>query len=310
MQTLCSVNVALTVDEARLCGRNDQFRMTVLSRANPKLSLDCNDIRQLGRAFSLGQRHCYDKGSRYNTEGLTYAVKVGWTSLFRRCAGVRDLTLKGVDTSTFRALLKLPSRRSPCIIYRRSAYYLTHLYSLMKDASRFRALKDFSQRAQRSWLPTEKVVIGTCNITEAAVEELKEFTEVIWDGEERNREVLIRVRPTSWHWGKPSRVLYLKQREVELAGSLVQVVTTYAVKALEKDAKAYTIALSSNDKEKTSWLEAKVKGQQQALLVRDHGTNLPSECKSLLVGFRVDSGSVGTTSSTWSYPNHWGSTKH
>ncbi len=60
-------------------------------------------------------------------------------------------------------------------------------------------------------------------------------------------------------------------RQVELAGSLVQVVTTYAVKALEKDAKAYTIALSSNDKEKTSWLEAKVKGQQQALPVRDHG---------------------------------------
>ncbi|KAF4602444.1 dolichyl-diphosphooligosaccharide--protein glycosyltransferase subunit 1 [Pleurotus pulmonarius] len=60
-------------------------------------------------------------------------------------------------------------------------------------------------------------------------------------------------------------------RQVDLAGSLVQVVTTYAVKALEKDAKAYTIALSPNDKEKTSWLEAKVKGQQQALPVRDHG---------------------------------------
>ncbi|KAF8914591.1 oligosaccharyl transferase alpha subunit [Mucidula mucida] len=54
-------------------------------------------------------------------------------------------------------------------------------------------------------------------------------------------------------------------RTVELGGSLVHVTTTYAAKALEPDTSVYTIALGDAEIEKTSWLDVKIKGQQQAL---------------------------------------------
>jgi oligosaccharyltransferase complex subunit alpha (ribophorin I) len=60
-------------------------------------------------------------------------------------------------------------------------------------------------------------------------------------------------------------------RTVELGGSLVHVTTTYAVKALEADPQVYTIAFRPEDKHRTSWLEAKIKGQQRALAVEDLG---------------------------------------
>lgn len=60
-------------------------------------------------------------------------------------------------------------------------------------------------------------------------------------------------------------------RSVELGGSLVHVTTTYAVKALEAGSNVYTIALGLKEMEKTSWLEAKVKGQQSALAVSERG---------------------------------------
>ncbi|KAL0949980.1 hypothetical protein HGRIS_009994 [Hohenbuehelia grisea] len=55
-------------------------------------------------------------------------------------------------------------------------------------------------------------------------------------------------------------------RQVDLAGSLVQATTTYAVKALRDGADVYTVALSTQDKERTSWMEARLKGQQKALV--------------------------------------------
>lgn len=54
-------------------------------------------------------------------------------------------------------------------------------------------------------------------------------------------------------------------RTVELGGSVVHVTTTYAIKALEAGAKVYTVALGAEEKTKTSWLEVRVKGQQQQL---------------------------------------------
>ncbi|KAJ7591060.1 Ribophorin I [Mycena floridula] len=62
-------------------------------------------------------------------------------------------------------------------------------------------------------------------------------------------------------------------RTVELGGSLVHVTTTYAVKALSSNPKSYTIALSKNEVEKTSWLEVKVKGKQDMLVVTNNGLN-------------------------------------
>ncbi|KAG2118751.1 Ribophorin I [Suillus discolor] len=54
-------------------------------------------------------------------------------------------------------------------------------------------------------------------------------------------------------------------RTIELGGSLVHVSTTYAVKALEPGQTTYQIALSKVERAKTSWLEAKVKGQTTPL---------------------------------------------
>ena len=58
-------------------------------------------------------------------------------------------------------------------------------------------------------------------------------------------------------------------RTVELGGSVVHVTTTYAIKALEDGLKTYTIALGRNEKVKTSWFEATVKGQKTILPVKE-----------------------------------------
>ncbi|KAI6035371.1 Ribophorin I [Pisolithus orientalis] len=56
-------------------------------------------------------------------------------------------------------------------------------------------------------------------------------------------------------------------RTIELGGSVVHVSTTYAIKALEAGQTVYHIALAKDEKEKTSWMEAKVKGQANPLVV-------------------------------------------
>ena len=59
-------------------------------------------------------------------------------------------------------------------------------------------------------------------------------------------------------------------RTVELGGSVIHVTTTYAIRALEAGSKVYTIALGTEEMQKTSWLEAKIKGQQSTLAVSGH----------------------------------------
>ena len=59
-------------------------------------------------------------------------------------------------------------------------------------------------------------------------------------------------------------------RTVELGGSVVHITTTFAIKAIEAGSKVYTIALGPEEKHKTSWLDAKVKGQQASLPVSEH----------------------------------------
>lgn len=62
-------------------------------------------------------------------------------------------------------------------------------------------------------------------------------------------------------------------RTVELGGSLVHVTTTYAVKALEDDSSIYTIALSEDEQRKTSWMQAKMKGETVHLELEKFGLN-------------------------------------
>ncbi|TFY61598.1 hypothetical protein EVJ58_g4415 [Rhodofomes roseus] len=60
-------------------------------------------------------------------------------------------------------------------------------------------------------------------------------------------------------------------RTIDLGGSLVHVTTTYAVKALEDGAGVYTLALAERELKRTSWLEAKIKGQQNILAMESAG---------------------------------------
>jgi len=60
-------------------------------------------------------------------------------------------------------------------------------------------------------------------------------------------------------------------RSIDLGGSLVHTTTTYAVKALEDDSNVYVFGLSEDDQKKTSWLEAKIKGQSNPLGLENHG---------------------------------------
>jgi len=62
-------------------------------------------------------------------------------------------------------------------------------------------------------------------------------------------------------------------RTVDLGGALTQVTTTYAVRALEDDAKLYYISLSDDEERHTTWIEAKLKGQSAVLDVDRHGFN-------------------------------------
>jgi oligosaccharyltransferase complex subunit alpha (ribophorin I) len=62
-------------------------------------------------------------------------------------------------------------------------------------------------------------------------------------------------------------------RTVELGGALVHVTTTYAVKSLEAKSSVYTVAIGREQRLRTSWLEAKIKGQPEALRLEDFGYN-------------------------------------
>lgn len=54
-------------------------------------------------------------------------------------------------------------------------------------------------------------------------------------------------------------------RSIELSGTLTHVATTYAAKALVGNVKTYSIALPRLEKERTSFFEVKVKGQNVPL---------------------------------------------
>jgi oligosaccharyltransferase complex subunit alpha (ribophorin I) len=54
-------------------------------------------------------------------------------------------------------------------------------------------------------------------------------------------------------------------RTADLGGSLVHVTTTYAIRALDNNAKQYTVSLGEKEAESTSWFEARLKGQTEPL---------------------------------------------
>ncbi|KAF4574602.1 hypothetical protein EYR36_005950 [Pleurotus pulmonarius] len=178
-------NVALTIDKLRLYGWTDHFRMTVLSRGNPKLSLALQ-IQGMHHhtCLMLGMLLPIEHILALEIEGLQSMEREEWTGFFRRCAGVRDLTLEDVDLKAFQALMKPSSEEAPLPNLLTLRLFNCTLLTRSKDTARFHALKDFLKERKDLGTPTEKTMIGTCCITETAVEELKEFTEVLWDGDE------------------------------------------------------------------------------------------------------------------------------
>lgn len=67
-------------------------------------------------------------------------------------------------------------------------------------------------------------------------------------------------------------------RTIELGGSVVHVTTSYTIRALEDEQKVFTVVLGRDEKAKTSWVEAKVKGQKEPLELKEH---LPEAEKSV-----------------------------
>jgi oligosaccharyltransferase complex subunit alpha (ribophorin I) len=61
-------------------------------------------------------------------------------------------------------------------------------------------------------------------------------------------------------------------QNVVLGGPIVEVTTTYTLKALEPEAQVYKIALGAEERSKTSWLEVHVKGKvEKQLPIEDLG---------------------------------------
>lgn len=60
-------------------------------------------------------------------------------------------------------------------------------------------------------------------------------------------------------------------RSVDLGGSLVYTTTTYNVKALEDGSNVYVFALTEKEQQRTSWMEARVKGHSAPLSLENHG---------------------------------------
>ena len=58
-------------------------------------------------------------------------------------------------------------------------------------------------------------------------------------------------------------------RTIELGGSVVHVTTGYSITPLQNGLKSYTIALGHEEREKTSWLEVRLKGEKAALTVKE-----------------------------------------
>ncbi|KAL1702316.1 Ribophorin I [Schizophyllum commune] len=101
-------------------------------------------------------------------------------------------------------------------------------------------------------------------------------------------------------------------RIVDLGGSVTQVTTTYAAKALEA-ADTYTIALTSEDRGHTSWIEAKLKGESAALELREHAADPESDVHlvDVVLPQRLEAGAALTlvldtvqTHATWPWPDH------
>jgi oligosaccharyltransferase complex subunit alpha (ribophorin I) len=76
-------------------------------------------------------------------------------------------------------------------------------------------------------------------------------------------------------------------RTIELGGSVVHVTTTYAIKALEDGLKTYTVTLGREEKAKTSWLQATVKGQKTILPVKERPFD-SNMCVLFAFSYRAD----------------------
>lgn len=125
--------------------------MTALSRGNTKLSLALQ-IQGMHHqtCLMLGMLLPIERILALDIEGLHNTVeRPEWAGLFRRCAGVRALTLEDVDIiRTFQALMKPPSEEVPLPDLHTLRFFNCTLKTRSEDTSKFQR---FLERAQRSW---------------------------------------------------------------------------------------------------------------------------------------------------------------
>ncbi|KAF9500596.1 hypothetical protein BDN71DRAFT_1439987 [Pleurotus eryngii] len=104
------------------------------------------------------------------------------TSFYRLFPRVQSLHWEFTSILKFRTLMKSLSAELPL-----PALEVLHLSTskfIAEGAELFEALKGFLKERKNLGTPITTTVIRMCSITEEAVEELKEFTEVDWDGED------------------------------------------------------------------------------------------------------------------------------
>jgi oligosaccharyltransferase complex subunit alpha (ribophorin I) len=71
--------------------------------------------------------------------------------------------------------------------------------------------------------------------------------------------------------GSPSFENTAVVRTIELDGALTHVTTRYSVRALADEVKEYTFALGKEDGDLTTWAEARLKGDEDTLPLKENG---------------------------------------
>ncbi|KAF9500635.1 hypothetical protein BDN71DRAFT_1032273 [Pleurotus eryngii] len=104
------------------------------------------------------------------------------TSFYRLFPRVQALHWNNTPAWYFRTLMKSPSIELPLPGLER--LYLSKCDFMVMDAQLFEGLKGFLKERKDLGTPVVRAKIRMSSITEEAVEDLEEFTEVDWDGEE------------------------------------------------------------------------------------------------------------------------------
>ncbi len=165
------------------------FRLTVLDKNNVHLlSVRLEVERRYIPAYGLVL--CSALGLEtlpcLTLQNFEHQTEAEWSSLLSRCTEVQDLRLTDVYTPLIKALMGSSSNEPPLpklqTLRVHESTFVTR--RLDGDASFFVAFKEFLEKRKHLAIPVKAVRIITSIITTELVEELRELTEITWDGDE------------------------------------------------------------------------------------------------------------------------------